>query len=214
VLPLLGALCAPAAAQDLMRIPTFSYETDGEIGPITRTGFILSPTFSIGDEFKVGGTGDAVLQDVEGWAIGGKVGYDYQFDSIVIGAITDLYWSFANGNGEGAGAGIFKSDMNYYGTVRGRLGYACGRWLPYLTAGYAYGSLEISNGVTGVSNTETLSGWTYGGGLEFVWNRELTLHVGYRRIDFGDQTYAALPVGQETISPSLNVWDFGLVHRF
>ncbi len=40
--------------------------------------------------------------------------------------------------------GDYKSELNYYGTVRGRLGYSFGRLMAYGTAGYAYGELEVS----------------------------------------------------------------------
>jgi outer membrane immunogenic protein len=108
----------------------------------------------------------------------------------------------------------FKSELRYYGTVRGRLGYGIGRFLPYVTAGYAYGDLKVSNTVTGASSSETLSSWTYGGGVEFVWNRDITLYGGYRRLDFDDKTFSALPAGQNTLSPEIDVIDIGWIHRF
>ena len=57
-------------------------------------------------------------------------------------------------------------------------------------------------------------GWVYGGGLEFVWNKDITLHAGYRRIDFDDQTFTVLPAGQNNLSPEMDVFDFGLVSRY
>lgn len=210
---LAGATAPPAVAQDYFRIPSLSYASDGELGAINRTGFILSPDWSFSDELKLGGTGGGLLDDPDGFAIGAKAGYDYDFGGIVIGAITDGYYSFADGGGRGAAP--YKSELNYYGTVRGRLGVGIGRFLPYATAGYAYGSLKVSDtGVGGTSSTETLSGWTYGGGLEFVWNNDITLHGGYRRIDFDDQTFSSLPAGLNTLSPELDVFDFGFVRRF
>jgi outer membrane immunogenic protein len=83
-----------------------------------------------------------------------------------------------------------------------------------VTAGYAYGDLKVSNTVTGVSSSETLSGWTYGGGVEFVWNRDITLYGGYRRLDFDGKTFSALPAGQNTLSPEIDVIDIGWIHRF
>jgi opacity protein-like surface antigen len=66
----------------------------------------------------------------------------------------------------------------------------------------------------GVADKESLSGWVYGGGLEYAWNKDLILHAGYRRIDFDDQTFSVLPVGQNTLSPEMDVLDFGLVRRY
>ena len=57
-------------------------------------------------------------------------------------------------------------------------------------------------------------GWTYGGGLEYFWNRDLNLHAGYRRIDFDDQTFSSLPAGRNTLSPEMDIIDFGLTTRY
>jgi len=206
-------LSIPAAAQQ-WRIPSFSYASDDEVAALARTGFIISPDWSISDEVNLGGSGGALLKDPKGWAIGGKLGYDQQMGNIVVGVLTDAFYSFADGGGRGAGYGIYRSDLNYYGTVRGRLGYSFGRLMAYGTAGYAYGGLEVKNVTTGAKSSETLSGWTYGGGLEYFWNRDINLNVGYRRIDFDDQTFAVLPAGNNRLSPEIDVIDFGLTTRF
>ncbi len=210
---LTGGLVAPTAAQQ-WRLPSLSYASDDEVAGIARTGFIISPDWSLSDEVSLGGTGGSLLEDPEGWAIGGKLGYDAQLGQVVVGVITDAFYSFADGGGRGAGAGTFESDLNYYGTVRGRLGYSFGRLMVYGTAGYAYGGLEVTNVTTGAKSEESLSGWTYGGGLEYFWNRDINLHVGYRRIDFDDQTFAVLTPGFQTLSPEMDVIDFGLTTRF
>lgn len=203
-----------ALADDWLRLPNLTYASEAELGPIDRTGFILSPDFSINDKVNLGGSGGQLLEDPSGFALGARAGYDYQVGDVLLGVITDGYYSFADGGGSGAGNGVFKSELRYYGTVRGRLGIGIGRFLPYATAGYAYGELKVSNNVSGVSSSETLSGWTYGGGVEFVWNSDITIYGGYRRIDFDDQTFAALPAGQNTLSPEIDVIDFGWIRRF
>jgi outer membrane immunogenic protein len=201
-----------ASAHDWFRIPNFSYATDAELGAINRTGFILSPDFEFSDELKLGGSGGSLLSDPDGFSIGAKAGYDYQAGSILVGFMTDAFYSFADGGGVNG----LESDLNYYGTVRGRLGVSLGRFLPYATAGYAYGGLEVTNNAAGTSQSKTLSGWTYGGGLEFVWNQDITVHGGYRRIDFDDVTFSpsVMPAGQNTLSPEMDVFDFGFVRRF
>jgi len=210
-------LCASSAtvvsAQEFFRIPSFAYASDAELGPINRTGFILSPDWAISDEVNLGGSGGALLKDTTGFSIGGKAGYDYDTGGVLIGFITDAFYSFADGGGRGAAGAGYRSELNFYGTVRGKLGVGLGRWLPYATAGFAYGDLEIKN-AAGVKSSETLTGWTYGGGLEYVWNDDITLHGGYRRIDFGDATFANMPAGQDRLSPEMDVIDFGFVRRF
>ena len=203
---------APVGAQELLRIPSLSYASDAEVSSLARTGFIISPDWSLSDEVDLGGTGGALLEDTEGWAIGAKLGYDQQIGNVVVGVITDAFYSFADGDGRGGAP--YKSELDYYGTVRGRLGYSFGRLMAYGTAGYAYGELEVTHVGTGASASETLSGWTYGGGLEYFWNRDLNLHAGYRRIDFDDQTFSSLPIGANTLSPEMDIIDFGLTTRY
>ena len=214
VLALSAGGSIPANAQEFFRIPSLSYATDAQLGPVNRTGFIASPDFEFSDEVSLGGTGSALLKDTDGISIGAKLGYDQQIGNFVVGVMTDGFYSFANGNGHGAGAGLFKSELNYYGTVRGRLGYSFGRLMAYGAAGYAYGELEVKNLGAGTADSATLSGWTYGGGLEYAWNKDIMLHGGYRRIDFDDQTFSSLPTGLNTLSPEMDVFDFGLVRRF
>jgi opacity protein-like surface antigen len=38
----------------------------------------------------------------------------------------------------------FNSTINYVGTVRGRIGYAFGTWMPYLTGGFAWGHTDVN----------------------------------------------------------------------
>jgi outer membrane immunogenic protein len=197
----------PAGAHDWFRMPNLWPATDHELGTITRTGLILSPDFEFSDEVNLGGSGAALLEDTEGFSIGAKLGYDQQVGDVVLGVMTDAFYSFADGGGAG-----FESELNYYGTVRGRLGYALGRFMIYGTAGFAYGELEVKSAVA--SDSQVLTGWVYGGGLEYVWNEDITLHAGYRRIDFGYETFTVLPVGQDRLSPEMDVFDFGLVRRY
>ena len=135
---------APASAQELVRIPSLSYASDAEVSSLARTGFIISPDWSLSDEVNLGGTGGALLDDAEGWAIGAKLGYDQQIGNVVVGVMTDGSTRSPTA-AAGAGRGLFKSELDYYGTVRGRLGYSFGRLMAYGTAGYAYGELEVTD---------------------------------------------------------------------
>lgn len=211
---LAAGIPASASAHDWFRMPSLWPATDQELGPITRTGLILSPDFEFSDEVNLGGSGGALLEDTEGFSIGAKLGYDKQLGDVVLGVMTDGFYSFADGGGRGAGAEQFQSELDYYGTVRGRLGYALGRFMVYGTAGFAYGELEVTDAFAGRSDSEVLTGWVYGGGLEYVWNEDITLHAGYRKIDFGAATFSVLPVGQDRVSSEMDVFDFGLVRRY
>jgi outer membrane immunogenic protein len=102
------------------------------------------------------------LVDPTGGFGGGQIGYNFQRGNIVFGIESDFQ-----------GAGISdkdafgnKSDLNWFGTVRGRLGYAFGPALLYGTGGFAYGN--VKNTAPGFfSASETQTGWVAGGGLEY-----------------------------------------------
>ena len=70
--------------------------------------------------------------------------------------------------------GIGSDDGGYFGTVRGRLGYAFDRTLIYITGGLAYGGLN-ANPVTGDATSN--AGWTIGGGLEYAFTNNWTVKL-------------------------------------
>ncbi|CAA2099844.1 hypothetical protein MBUL_00362 [Methylobacterium bullatum] len=117
--------------------------------------------------------------ELEGFVGGGQVGYNYQFtpgSGLVVGLEADAqYTDFGNKSRTVTGtispaAGAFTSptsvripgnEMNFFGTVRGRVGYAFDRVLFYGTGGFAYG-----DGGTGRDDFRT--GYTAGGGIEYA----------------------------------------------
>jgi outer membrane immunogenic protein len=92
----------------------------------------------------------------------------------------------------------FDSRITYFGTVRGRLGYAPANWLIYATGGFAYGGIEHDvtfNGVT-ASTSKTRTGWTVGGGVEWMFMPRWSAKVEYLYLDTGDinNTVLGVPV--------------------
>jgi outer membrane immunogenic protein len=94
--------------------------------------------------------------------------------------------------------------------VRGRLGWAAGPWLTYVTGGWAYGKVSGSGAVTiaGVttafSGSETRTdGWTVGAGVEYKFAQNWSFGVEYLYLNFGgDTTTAATPAGVLTLTTS------------
>ena len=74
----------------------------------------------------------------------------------------------------------------WFGTVRGRIGYARGEWLFYATGGGAYGEADYDGTLTTTgpfSTDRTYWTWTVGGGVEAMftdrWSAKLEyLYVG------------------------------------
>jgi len=89
-------------------------------------------------------------------------------------------------------------------SVGGRVGWAAGKWLPYITGGYANGAVDFENrirapgasGVFGASILQEeaharLSGWYLGAGFEWVVSPGWTTGIEYRHYDFGDRNTTA-----------------------
>ena len=62
----------------------------------------------------------------------------------------------------------YTQKLPWFGTVRGRLGYAYDRFLPYVTGGLAYGNIEANPSFGFTSASTTNAGWTIGAGVEFA----------------------------------------------
>ncbi len=124
----------------------------------------------------------------EGFVGGGQIGYNYQFtpgSGVVVGIEADAQYvdfgaqrnrfSFAAPAGSTLvpGALVYNpnglSGLDYFGTVRGRLGYAFDRTLVYGTGGFAYGSGQDDQNFAGNRFRDSFrTGWAAGGGVEYA----------------------------------------------
>lgn len=123
--------------------------------------------------------------DVSGGLVGGTLGYNWQMNQVVFGVETDLDWSNIKGS-TGCGTGITcRVSNDWLGTARGRIGFAVDRFMPYVTGGLAFGDVNASaTGFRGASDTRT--GWTLGGGVEFALAGNWTAKGEYLYVDLGD----------------------------
>jgi outer membrane immunogenic protein len=161
---------------------------------------------------------------------GGQVGYNWQSSAnFVLGVEADIQASNISGSAHcivTCGSGIntvpgnallgffpvvFSSDnvthtIDWFGTVRGRVGYAAGPALFYVTGGLAYGEVERSGNVAGITTSvfapgtafnnfaggynasSTKTGWTVGGGVEGkIWTN-WSVKAEYLYVDLGSTT--------------------------
>jgi outer membrane immunogenic protein len=102
--------------------------------------------------------------DTSGGLVGGTLGYNYQLGQAVFGIEGDIDASWIEGD-TACGGPSCEVKNNWLSTVRGRLGYAAGRFMPYVTGGCAFGDIKTSVSDIGSAN-ETKAGWTVGGGIE------------------------------------------------
>ncbi len=108
---------------------------------------------------------------------GGQIGYNFQRGNIVFGIETDI-----QGSGVSDSGGGYKSSLDYFGSVRGRLGYAFDRALVYGTGGFGYG--QVTN--DGYSQTQT--GWVAGGGVEYKITPAWSAKAEYQYFDLGEHS--------------------------
>jgi outer membrane immunogenic protein len=121
-------------------------------------------------------------------------GYNYQIQSFVIGAETDINWTSIKGDDGGAGGTLDQTKLNWIGSLRGRLGYAWDRFLVFGTGGLAYGELEhYNNAAPGQTFRSTRTGWTAGGGLEYAVDANWLVRAEYRYYDLGTYQFSTGP---------------------
>src|ERR1700730_14481832 len=99
-----------------------------------------------------------------GFIVGGQVGYNYQLpNNIVVGLESDGQWAdVKESEHEIASSTIgtlrftdLRIGLDWFGATRLRLGYALGRFLPYVTGGVSYGQVTASGSqlVSGAAGT-------------------------------------------------------------
>ena len=160
---------------------------------------IVSPTY----------LGGGSVINHSGPATGGQIGYNYQAsNNLIIGGELDFQYadirnsaSSTSGNtynytlsptSTNASSQVSRTGLDWYGSARARLGYSLGNFMPFISAGFAYGSLsqkdnyalvdiygvydndgtgyyyQVASGSTSdKSNSSVSIGWTAGAGAEY-----------------------------------------------
>jgi len=129
--------------------------------------------------------------DLSGWLVGVNAGANFTLtDGIVAGVVGDLAWSNIGGEITGGAFDGTTHDINWLGSVRGRLGFDGGAFMPYLTAGLAFANATRHTDLgAGEDVDATHIGWTVGAGVEFAVADNVSLDLQYRYTDYGAQTY-------------------------
>ena len=155
----------------------------------------------------------------KGALFGGTVGYNWQAGAIVYGVEGDFDWSGVKGS-VACGPGLVfncETSSRWLTTFRGRVGYAFDRWLPYVTAGGAYGNVKATASlpVLGVSSSAAKSqfGWTFGAGLEYAFLGNWTAKLEYLYVDLGSFDAGIAPI-VNNVSFKENIIRAGLNYKF
>lgn len=137
--------------------------------------------------------------------IGGvHIGYDYQINNFLVGAIADINYIDATSNSTytiTSGPGVvdtfgLSNDINFVGTVRAKVGVTADRFAVYATGGLAYadtetkyfapGTLRATNGfVPTVDSNSDDVGYAVGAGVDYLVTPNLSLGLEYLYTDLG-----------------------------
>jgi outer membrane immunogenic protein len=212
------------AATTLLALPMFGgFAFAADMAPAPAydwTGFYLGVNAGYGwqPDYNVSVNGTPLIEvsqpnavpyhvgsDNNGGFIGGaQAGYNWQSSALVLGIEADIQYSGMNG--DGAGCSVLGCDdvktsisqeLNWFGTVRPRIGFAADRALFYATGGLIYGGVEDKGNIdefAGVGrqfkgdSSSTQVGWTAGGGIEYAFADNWTGKIEYLYYDLGDET--------------------------
>lgn len=128
--------------------------------------------------------------DLSGGLLGGKIGYNmYLADQFVGGIEADFNAANITGT-DPLHFGPPTHTINWLGSVRGRLGYDAGQFMPYVTGGIAFASATRTTEFDAPNSaTATHLGYTVGAGLEFSATDTLSLDIQARYYSLGEQLY-------------------------
>lgn len=215
VLGLLAGTAIPASAADViyeepmvtpvvaLAVPSWTgfylgVQAGGGFNPSNPDNISIVPSFP--GAFPGSAFGSNYESSFEsGFVGGGHVGYDYQIDNWVVGAVLDI-----NASDLGQRQSAFSStpafytaerDLDYFATGRLRAGYlVTPTTLAYATGGVAYGDVSYKFSANSApfataaafSDSSDRWGYTVGGGLDFLVAENISIGVEYLYTNLGD----------------------------
>jgi outer membrane immunogenic protein len=226
----LAADVTAPAARPVVTAPVFSWNgfyVGGHVGGAWVDGRTRAE--------RIGAFDDTVLTSVDhngsGVFGGGQLGYNWVvWNNWLVGFEGDGGWigiddnRFVTGDFREAPGDRNFVGVRYegYGTFTGRLGYVYGPWLLYAKGGGVVASIrnragDVDRGIdrsdfTRVSNTET--GWTAGGGVEWAFALNWTAKVEYLWMDFSSHFSNNIDNDGFRHDNRLHTVKFGLNYKF
>jgi len=132
----------------------------------------------------------------DGFLGGLYAGYNFDLgNNVILGVDGDItYNDLKDGESENYGPGFdvgTENKLRWSGAVRGRLGVAVDRFLPYIAGGVAFGNVKNLAYVGPISSSEskTLTGWTAGAGVDYAATDNIIVRLEYRYTDYGRKDF-------------------------
>lgn len=200
---------APAPAPFMSPAPVFSW-----------TGLYAG----VNGGFAAGGFtrgGDFLFGKGNGGLIGGTLGYNHQFNNLVLGIEGDWGWSGIKGSNNAlAGPTFANSKITSLATARLRGGYAIDRALLFVTGGYAGGSVRstltdtsLPPGAQTFNTRSWNNGFALGAGVEYAFTKNVSAKLEYLHVNLADKPVFA-PPWASTSGARQNIFRAGLNYRF
>jgi high affinity Mn2+ porin len=173
----------PAVAADPPTAPSEGFYVGGHVG----YGF-GNATATLGD--PVGGASSGGTTQYGSLFGGVQAGYEHVFPSrLMLGIEADLTFSdyidlSRTMSFRATSSGSANEQLDYLGTLRGRVGYAMGSWTPFLTGGLAWASTRYSRTDLNTGNEDANPGqyrlgYALGGGVDYALDRRWSARLEY-----------------------------------
>ena len=195
----------------------FDTNLDGTFGDTVRTtaaADAFSPGFCGGRPNDNNAAAGCEDDDNGNGELGLRAGYDWQAGSWVFGVVAeggssslkDRVTAFSTTPANY----VFERETQYLLAARARVGYAYGRYLPYVTGGYAtarvennFSSSNVANSFTPRADETDATGFQVGGGIETKVTDRLSIGVEYLYSDLEDDEGMVVRTGPGT-APATN----------
>ena len=194
-----AAAAGTAVAADLPRGPAPYYSSPAPAGGYNWGGFYAG----VNAGYEWGKITNSSIEP-SGIAGGVQAGYNWQSGQFVLGGETDLQLSGADDT-----FAPYKFSNPWFGTLRGRAGYAMNNILFFGTLGLAYGGVTGESG--GIDENKTHTGWTGGLGMEVGFTQNWSAKVEYLYMDLGRRAYSITGVDNGLHA---NMLRFGINYHF
>ena len=161
-------------------------------------------------------SGAEVSGNGSGFAGGGQIGCDYQFSGGFVIGMRDMFDGTSDKKSGTFATGPLAGDVanfnnQWFDTLTARLGYAVQPdWLLYFQGGGAWAQTSTNITAAGLQigqTSSTRTGWTIGGGVEWMFAPHWSTFLEGNYMDFGSNsgTVAGIPVTAKTTESNVLV---------
>jgi outer membrane immunogenic protein len=128
----------------------------------------------------------------DGGLVGGYAGYNFQIEQVILGIEGNVH---AGWGSDTIFAGLpvpsqLKTTAKASWSVRARAGWSLENFMPYIAGGYTGKTNKLTLGIGYLGDDDlTLSGWTIGGGVEYMITPRWLTRIDYQYKDYGKRSF-------------------------